>query len=61
MALNVQTAVCLWCLYDSHLAWLSVHVCLCGVCAENSKTMVLCSFLNSYSGYATELTQILIA
>lgn len=61
MLLNLQTTVCLWCLYDSHFAWLSVHVCLCGMCAENSKTTVLGSFINSYLGNATELTQILIA
>lgn len=61
MVLNLQITVCLWCLYDSHFAWLSVHVCLCDVCAENSKTVVLCSFLNFYSVNATESTQILIA
>lgn len=60
MVLNLQAAVCPWCLYDSNFVWQSVHMSVCGVCAENSKTVVLCS-LKTPTLNATESTQILMA
>lgn len=59
MVLNLQITVCLWCLYDSHFAWLSV--CVCVMCVQKIQTVVLWGFLNFYSVNATESIQILIA